>query len=95
MSYASNQSARQLFCAIDGGLILGQPIDRPQAESWPLGSEDFSQQLQNLVQELERGRSHVDEVQLRVGADTVRCRASVLRNAGADAGAVMVLRKTT
>jgi PAS domain-containing protein len=88
-----NQAARQLFCAYEGGLILGQPIDRAQADCWPLGSEALSEQLQAVRHRLEHGQARVADVELRVGADVVRCRASVLRTGGAEAGAVLVLRR--
>jgi len=96
-----NPAARRLLCTRKGGLILGQPIDRAQAEQWPLGSRLITAQLQPVLDLLSDDLSddgdaaQAQEVQLTDGDEVLRCRASVLRIGNARAGAVMVLRKAS
>jgi putative methionine-R-sulfoxide reductase with GAF domain len=89
-----NAAARHLLCTRSGGLILGQPVGCAQAEQWPLGTQQISAQLQPALDRFYQGVASTNEVDLSVDGATVRCRLSVLRNKGANAGTVMLLRKT-
>jgi len=91
-----NQAARQLLCPPDGSLILGQPLDRPQAGLWPLGTQALTRQLLPIVDQLRHGAAPREEIAIALDdrADhTIGCKASVLLNQGTPAGGVMVLRE--
>jgi PAS domain-containing protein len=91
-----NQAARTLLCPPHGSLILGQPVDQPQAGLWPLGTQALTRQLLPIVDQLRRGQAPRDEVAIALddGSDhRIGCKASVLLNQGTPAGGVMVLRE--
>jgi PAS domain-containing protein len=91
-----NQAARKLLCAPDGSLILGHPLDRPQAGLWPLGTQALTRQLLPIVDQLRHGAAPREEIAIALdhGVDrTLGCKASVLLNQGTPAGGVMVLRE--
>jgi putative methionine-R-sulfoxide reductase with GAF domain len=91
-----NQAARQTLCPPDGSLILGHPVDRPQAGQWPLGSEALTSQLLPIVDQLRRGQAPTEEITIALddgGEHTFGCKASVLLTGGTPAGGVMVLRE--
>ena len=91
-----NQAARNLLCAPDGSLILGHPLDRPQAGLWPLGTQALTSQLLPIVDQLRRGAAPREEIAIALDDRTHRtigCKASVLLNQGTPAGGVMVLRE--
>lgn len=89
-----NRAARSLLCDDAGGVILGQPIDRAQAEHWPLGSEELSRRFRGVVEQLEHGSVPAEELEVPLSSGVVRCRTSLLRKGTVDAGAVIVLRKS-
>jgi PAS domain-containing protein len=91
-----NQAARRLLSKVDGTLILGHPVDRPQADHWPLGTRALTEQLQPIVDQLKRGNAPSHEIQLALDDQPdhrLSCRASVLMHHGAPAGGLMVLRE--
>jgi PAS domain-containing protein len=91
-----NQAARRLLCLTDGTLILGHPVDRPQADHWPLGTRELTDQLRPVVDQLRRGDEPHGEVQVALNNSvehTLSCRASVLLKDGSPAGGLMVLRE--
>jgi putative methionine-R-sulfoxide reductase with GAF domain len=88
-----NQAARQLLCPPDGSLLLGHPLDRPQAGLWPLGTQALTRQLVLIVDRLRQGDAPREEIAIALDDRTVRCKASVLLNDGSPAGGVMVLRE--
>lgn len=90
-----NQAAREMLCTDGCGLIFGQPVDQPQADQWPLGTRKLTEQLRPVVDQLRHGTVPQGEIELSLdrGRDrTVRCKASLLLDDDADAGAVMMLR---
>jgi PAS domain-containing protein len=91
-----NQAARQMLCLADAALILGHPVDRPQAGHWPLGTQDLTQQLQPIIDRLRQGDAPAEEVRVARSDDAARplgCRASILMKDGLPAGGLMVLRE--
>ena len=91
-----NQAARKLLCPPDGSLILGHPLDRPQAGVWPLGAQALTRQLVPIVEQLRQGAAPREEIAIALEDRTHRtigCKASVLLNRGTPAGGVMVLRE--
>jgi putative methionine-R-sulfoxide reductase with GAF domain len=90
-----NPAARRLLTRIDASLIMGHPVDRPQADQWPLGSRALTEQLGPIVDQLKRGKAPKREIEVALDhgrAHRLSCRASVLRNHGAPAGGVLILR---
>jgi len=90
-----NRAARSMLCIAEGGLILGQRLDQAQADHWPLGTRQISQQLAPVLEELERGGVFARDLELTLDGPsprTVHCRASVVVKNEVPAGAVMVLR---
>jgi PAS domain-containing protein len=93
-----NQAARRMLSLEDSSLILGQPVDRPQADRWPLGTRGLTEQLLPIVEQLKRGAAPRHEVHLALDGmpdHKVSCRASVLMREGSPAGGVVVLRELT
>ena len=91
-----NQAARTLLCPPSGSLILGQPLDQPQAGLWPLGTQALTRQLLPIVDQLRQGRAPRDEIGIVLddGSDhRIGCKASVLLRQGMPAGGIMVLRE--
>jgi putative methionine-R-sulfoxide reductase with GAF domain len=91
-----NQAARRLLSLVDGSLILGHPVDQPQADQWPLGTRALTEQLRPIVEQLKHGKAPSDEIQLTLDDlpdHRLACRASVLLHHGAPAGGLMVLRE--
>lgn len=80
-----NQAARHLL----GGIIFGHPVDRPQADKWPLGSESLTRQLSPVVDQLKRGIAPLEPIELEVDTRRVTCSASVLVKDEQPCGAVM------
>jgi PAS domain-containing protein len=91
-----NQAARRLLCLDNTSLVLGHPVDRPQAGHWPLGTAALTEQLRPLVDRLKRGENpeqHV-EVTLAGGAERVAsCRGAVVLRGGQPAGGVLTLHE--
>jgi GAF domain-containing protein len=93
-----NQAARNLLCLTNTSLILGQPIDQPQAGQWPLGTQRLTHQLLPIIDQLRHGLAPSEEIPISVDArpeSRIGCRASVLMNDGAPAGGVIALREKT
>jgi GAF domain-containing protein len=89
-----NQAARRLLSTVDGAFIFGQPVDRPQADQWPLGTRALTEQLLPIVDQLKHGDAPTEEVELALAQDhKVGCRASVLLKDGTPAGGLMLLRE--
>jgi PAS domain-containing protein len=88
-----NRAARELLCPPDGSLILGHRLDRPQAGTWPLGTQALTRQLLPIVDQLRQGGAPRDEIAIALDDRAVRCKASVLLNHGSPAGGVLVLRE--
>jgi hypothetical protein len=76
-------------------LILGHPLDRPQAGTWPLGTQALTRQLLPIVDQLRQGGAPRDEIAIALDDRAVSCKASVLLNHGSPAGGVLVLREIT
>jgi putative methionine-R-sulfoxide reductase with GAF domain len=89
-----NGAARRLLCVRAGGVVFGQPLDRPQSERWPLGTERVSQQLRPVMELLQQGAAPEAEIELTLEDGPFRCHASVLRHGQSPAGAVMILRRS-
>ena len=91
-----NSAARELLGENGAPVIFGHPVDQQQGDDWPLGSQQLTQQLQPVVDDLRKGAAPSEDVQLILDvptAHTVSCKASVLFKAGAPHGGVMVLRE--
>ncbi len=91
-----NQAARRLLCLPDKTLILGHPVDLPQADHWPLGTRQLTDQLRPVFDQLRRGDEPRGEVQVSLNDPMdhlLSCRASVLLKDGAPVGGLMVLRE--
>ena len=91
-----NHAARTLLCPPHGSLILGQPLDQPQAGVWPLGTQALTRQLVPIVDQLRQGQAPRDEIAIALdeGSDQrIGCKASVLLHQGTPAGGIMVLRE--
>jgi putative methionine-R-sulfoxide reductase with GAF domain len=88
-----NRAARRLLCTPDASVVLGQRLDRPQADRWPLGDPQVSRALRPILEQLDHGAAPAEEVQLTIAGSPVRCRASILCQGATRTGAVMVLRK--
>jgi PAS domain-containing protein len=91
-----NQAARRLLSIVDSSVILGHPVDRPQADRWPLGTRALTEQLQPIVDQLKRGAAPDEEIQLAMGDQAdhrLSCKASVLLREGTPAGGLVVLRE--
>ncbi len=84
-----NQAARRLL----GQVILGYPVDRPQADNWPLGSEALTAQLRPVVDQLRRGIAPSEPIDVYVDAERVSCTASVLVKDDQPCGAVMLFHQ--
>jgi PAS domain-containing protein len=91
-----NQAARELLCPGDTSLIVGHPIDRPQAGRWPLGTEELTQQISPIVDGLRQHDVPAEELEINLDGAAPRrigCRASVLEKNGQPVGGVLVLRE--
>jgi GAF domain-containing protein len=91
-----NRSARELLSAVGGSVVFGHPVDRAQADRWPLGTRALTEQVRPLVDQLKRGETPDHEVELALDDRPdhhLRCRASVLLKHGAPAGGLMVLHE--
>jgi GAF domain-containing protein len=87
-----NRAARGLFAGT-GGVVMGQPVDRPQSGRWPLGTREVTEQVGPAVRALKNGSCRQTEMLLNVDGTSVSCRASVLMKNDSPAGTVMVLRR--
>jgi transcriptional regulator of acetoin/glycerol metabolism len=91
-----NHAARRLLSSADATLILGHPVDRAQADRWPLGTRALTEQLRPIVDQLKRGDAPDHEIQVDLDDQPnhrLSCRASVLMRRGAPAGGLMVFRE--
>jgi PAS domain-containing protein len=91
-----NPAARRLLCPPGGSVIFGRPVDEPQADQWPLGSESVSRQLRPIVNALRHGSAPAEEVPIVLDGGAhrdLRCKASLLINDGSPSRGVMVLRE--
>jgi len=87
-----NQAARRLLSSV----ILGQPVDSPQADHWPLGTRALTEALLPIVNQLKRGKAPQSEIQVSANNGSphkLSCKASLLMREGAPAGGLMVLRE--
>jgi signal transduction histidine kinase len=96
-----NRAARQLLrpdSNDNGGIILGQPLDREQWAQWPLGAQATAEALAPMVEAIRRGEA-LEDVEVEVhgtGRRVLSFTAAPLRDAlGLPQGGVVVFRDVT
>lgn len=91
-------AARRLLSLETAGLVLGYPVDRPQAGRWPLGTADLTEQLRPVREQLKRGENPGRQVAVTLPGGPghlARCCASVLVRDGRLIGGVLLLHEIT
>lgn len=91
-----NRVARALLCLDEASVILGHPVDVPQAGQWPLGTAALTETLRPMIELLKNGQSPSEQVEVALpdgNEHVAACRGSVLMRDGAPAGGVLVLRE--
>ncbi|MDQ3809849.1 MAG: ATP-binding protein, partial [Chloroflexota bacterium] len=88
-----NRAARELLSLDESSIVLGQPIDRQQLQTWPASGRGVAEALQPIVQRLQ-ATEQPGEVEVEISPRRILSfRASLLQDPnGGFAGGVIVFR---
>ncbi len=93
-----NPPAREMFGSFDGGIVLGQRLDREQWGKWPLGAKAIAEALSPVLDSVARGEACRD-LEVDVNSDGRRVlsfsSAKISDAAGVHSGGVVVFRDVT